>query len=123
MDLKNSRLFRRVVQVFLYLNLLVCPFIFIGMMFAPSWIAFLEPVVCPEGMQLVTVTEQQEDMEGDLVNNVTTHCADGRDRVDVTWKVMGIMVGFPILGVLVFLIAPMKPKEDERPMIDPEGFK
>lgn len=123
MDLKNSRLFQSLMRLFLFLNLLVCPFMFIGAMFAPNMISFLEPVVCPDGMEMEIITEQTQDMEGDDVTMATTHCVDGRESMDVTWKVLLIMLGFPALGVLVFLVAPTSSlKKEEKIMIDPEGF-
>ena len=123
MDLKNSRVFQMFIRVFLLLNILVCPLVFIGMMFAPQMIGFLEPVVCPSGMEMETVTEEQEDSEGDMVLFATVNCVDGRDSVDVSWKVLGIMFGFPALGVLAFFFAPTSSSEKDEYKIDPEASK
>ncbi|MFN2143721.1 MAG: hypothetical protein ACK2T7_00135 [Anaerolineales bacterium] len=123
MDLKNSRLFQIGVRVIFFLTLLACPFIFIGMTFAPQMLGFLEPAICPDGMHLETRSEEAEDMEGEPITQWTTHCTGVGQSVDVTWKVMGIMFGIPALGVLIFVLAPTSKPKEEKPMIDPEAFK
>ena len=124
MDLKNNRPFQIFLRIFLLLNFLVCPYMFIGAMFAPDIIEFLEPVVCPEGMEMERQLEDVIDSEGDRVTQATLHCVDGRESKDVSWKMILIMLGFPALGVVVLFVAPgpsVKKKEDKY-VINPDGM-
>lgn len=123
MDLKNSRLFQRLIGLFLVLTLLVCPYMFIGGMFAPKLLSPLEPVICPDGMEMETRTSQEYDDEGDLVTVSRTYCVDGQKSVDVSFKTILIMLGIPAFGVLVYAIAPTTGvMKEKRAMIDPEGM-
>ena len=124
MDLKNNRSFQILLRVFLLLNFLVCPYMFIGAMFAPQIIEFLEPVVCPEGMEMERQLEDVIDSEGDRVTQATLHCVDGRESKDVSWKMILIMLGFPALGVVVFFYAPTSSlkKEEDKYKINPDGM-
>ena len=124
MDIKNNRLYLILLRVFVLLNFLVCPYMFIGAMFAPDMIEFLEPVVCPEGMEMERLLEDVIDSEGDRVTQATLHCVDGRESKDVSWTMLLIMLGFPALGVAVFLAAPTSSlkKEEDKYKINPDGM-
>jgi hypothetical protein len=112
------------MRLFLFLNLLMCPLVFIGTTFAPKAISFMEPVLCKEGMHLETRSHETTDEEGKPVTAWTTHCVSGGSSVDITWKTFLIMLGLPALGVLVFGLAPTTPLRKEKSnRIDPEAFE
>ena len=116
----TSRILRKLIAIFVLLNLAVCPYVFVGMMFAPQAIAFLEPVVCPDGTTMDTEYSHRRDSEGTRTS-VEVICVDNQREVDVTWKLALIMLGFPALGVVVFLIMPSSSKEQDETTLDPEG--
>jgi len=102
------------------LNFSVCPFVFLGMMFFPQAIDFLEPVVCLENMNMETVSERRSDRDG-TYTWTKVFCVDNHRDVDVTWKVLLIMLGFPALGVIVFFIMPTSSEEQEKITLNPDG--
>jgi hypothetical protein len=116
----GSRILQKLVVGFLILNLLVCPFVFVGMMWVPKAIRFLEPVLCPDDMQMGTESEQRSDRDG-TYTATTVICVGDHGDVDVTWKVFLIMFGFPALGVVVFLIAPSSKEKEETITLNPDG--
>jgi hypothetical protein len=115
-----SRIFRKLIIIFVLLSLAVCPYVFVGIMFAPQAISFLEPVVCPDDMTMEMESSQRRDSEG-THTSVEVICVDNQRDVDVTWKLALIMLGFPALGVIVFFIMPSSSEEQEKTTLDPEG--
>ena len=115
----RSRLVQKLVLVFLLLNLSVCPILFAGMMFFPNAIHILEPVVCPADTQMQITSELRSDQDG-TYTWTKVFCIDNQREMDITWKIFLIMFGFPLLGVIVFLIAPSsKNKEKEKVTLNP----
>jgi hypothetical protein len=101
----KSRLIQKLVFIFLLLNLSACPILFVGMVFFPQAVHFLEPVVCPADTNMEVVSEQGLDSDGAFIW-VKVFCIDDRQELDVTWKLFAFMFGLPALGVIVFLITP-----------------
>ena len=119
--IKESRVFQKLLVVFLLANVLVCPYTFLGMMFFPQAIGFLEPVLCPHDMQMTNETEVGSDYEGNYLRSHVV-CFNEQKKADITWKVMLIMLGFPAFGVLVFFFAtPARPLEPEKITLNPNG--
>lgn len=115
MSLK-SRIYQKLLILFFLLNLSVCPFVFAGMMFFPKAISFLEPVVCPDDMQMEIVSEQGSDRHGSYVQ-ADLFCVGGKQDIDITWKAALIMLGFPALGTIIYLIMPSPKKNQVEVMI------
>jgi hypothetical protein len=115
-----SRIYTKLKIVFILLNLAVCPYVFVGMMFAPQAINFLEPVVCPDDMSMDLGYSHRRDPEG-VRTSAEVICANNQRDVDVTWKFALIMLGFPALGVILFFIMPSTSEEKEKTTLDPEG--
>ena len=113
-----SNVFQKLVIIFMLINIAVCPFVFLGMMFFPQAIAFLEPVVCPENMSMETEHSKGYDEDGSYTQS-NVICVDNQREVDITWKVLLIMFGFPAFGVIVFFIMPTSGKEPEEITLDP----
>lgn len=119
----KSKFSSKLLMVFLVLTLLVCPYIFVGMMFVPQAINFLEPVICPGDMDMKVVQETGYDSDGSFTK-ATIECTNGRDTVGATWKMFLIMFGIPAIGIALFLISPStKPQEPDRIIINPDGIE
>src|SRR6187431_3121673 len=92
------------------LGLLSCPLLFGLGMVAPRALGFLDPVVCPPGMQLNNASSQQTNDEGNDVTAVNLVCtAEGAQPVDVTGKILLVLFGLPALGVAVLLVRALIP--------------
>ena len=83
-------------------------------------IGFMEPVVCPDGMQMETVSERQSNRDG-IYTLTKVFCVGSHQEADITWKVFLFMFGFPALGVIAFLIAPSCSAEKEKIILNPDG--
>jgi hypothetical protein len=93
----------KILLVFAVLNILVCPVLFGLGAFAPQALRFLEPALCPPGMHLDSETRSQSDLRGNVVA-VNTICSDGDQEVDATGKMLVILFGLPILGVILLVV-------------------
>jgi len=95
---KQSPVFHKILLILALFNILMCPVLFIGGVFFPSSLGFLEPVLCPSGMHLDKLTESMSDARGN-VTAIYLACTDGREQVDVTGRMLIILFGVGILGV------------------------
>ena len=95
---KQTPVFRKILLIFALFNILLCPLLFVGGVFFPSSLVFLEPVLCPSGMHLEQSTESMSDARGNVTATYLA-CTDGREQVDVTGKMLIILFGVAILGV------------------------
>src|SRR4026208_2387703 len=87
------------------LGLLSCPLLFGLGMFAPRALGFLDPVVCPPGIQLNNASSQQTNHEGTAVTAVNLVCAaEGAQPVDVTGKILLVLFALPAFGVAVLIV-------------------
>ncbi|MBN1180199.1 MAG: hypothetical protein JXD18_13390, partial [Anaerolineae bacterium] len=93
----------KALLVFALLNILMCPVLFVLGAFAPQALGFLSPVLCPPGMHLDSKTRSQSDLRGDVVA-VNTICTDGDQEVDATGRMLVILFGLPILGVILLVV-------------------
>ena len=119
----KSKFSSKLLMVFFVLTLLVCPYIFLGMMFVPQAIGFLEPVICPGDMEMDVVSETGYDSDGSFTR-ATIECSNGRETVGATWKVFLIMFGIPAIGIaLFFMFTPAKPEEPEKITLNPDGIE
>jgi hypothetical protein len=96
--IKQSPIFLKILLILALFNILMCPLLFIGGVFFPSSLEFLEPVLCPSGMYLEQLKESISDARG---NTTATYlsCTDGHERVDATGKMLIILFGVAIIGV------------------------
>jgi hypothetical protein len=115
MSLK-SRIYQKLLILFLLLTLSACPLVFVGMLFFPQAISFLEPVVCPDDMQMEVVSEQGSDRHGSYVM-ADVFCIGNKQDIDITWKAALIMLGLPTFGVIVYLVMPSPSKNQDEVMI------
>jgi hypothetical protein len=101
--------------------ILMCPFLFVAGRYFPASLSFLEPVLCPPGMQLGGTTESLSDPRGNIAASFSV-CTDGREEVDVTGKVLAILFGVAILGVILLVVWALSgpAKEPEAPKIKKE---
>ncbi len=100
-----SRAARMLLLVVALIGFLSCPLLFAAGMFAPRTLAFLDPVVCPPGMQLDNHSYDTTDMEGNDVTAVDLICtAEEQPPVDATVKMLLVLFGLPILASIVLLI-------------------
>jgi hypothetical protein len=118
---KRDPLWRKVLLIFALLNILMCPLLFVAGNFFPASLGFLEPVLCPQGMQLGATTESLSDPRGNVTASFSV-CTDGRDQVDVTGKMLAILFGVAILGVVLLVAWALTgpAKEPEAPQFKPE---
>lgn len=93
---------RKLLLVVAILTILMCPLLFIGAQFFPDSLGFLEPVICPSGMHLERVTETVADDEGYATASFL-NCTDGREEVDITGRMLIILFGVGILGVILLV--------------------
>jgi len=111
---KQSPVFHKILLILALFNILMCPLLFIGGVFFPSSLDFLEPVLCPSGMHLEQLTESMSDARGNTTASYL-NCTDGHEQVDVTGKMLIILFGVAILGVGLLvtwvLIGPNKERE------------
>jgi hypothetical protein len=101
---------RSCLLVVAVLGLLSCPVLFAAGMFAPRALGFLDPVVCPPGMQLNNASSHQTNNEGNEVTAVNLVCtAAGAQPVDVTAKILLVLFALPALGVAVLVVRALIP--------------
>jgi hypothetical protein len=106
-----SGVLRSCLLVVAGLGLLSCPMLFGLGMLAPRALGFLDPVVCPPGMQLNNASSQQTNDEGNEVTAVNLVCtAAGARPVDVTGKILLVLFALPALGVAVLVVRALIPK-------------
>ena len=118
---KQTPVSRKILLILALFTLLMCPLLFIGGVFFPSSLVFLESILCPSGMHLDQSTESISDARGNATA-IYLECTDGRERVDVTGKMLIILFGVGILGVgLLLTWALISPsKESDVPKITME---
>jgi len=95
---KQARVFRKLLLIVSLFIILMCPLLFIGGVFFPSSIGFLEPIICPSDMHLNRLTESLSDPRGNVTASYLV-CTDGHEQVDVTGKMLIILFGLAIFGV------------------------
>ena len=112
---------QKILLILALFTILLCPLLFIGGVFFPSSLGFLEPVLCPAGMHLEQLTESMSDAHGN-VTAISLDCTDGYERVDITGKMLIILFGVGIVGVgLLVTWALISPgKESDVPKITME---
>ena len=98
-----SSILRKLLLVFALLNILMCPLLFIGGTFFPRALFFLDPVLCPPGMHLDQTVESATDLRGNITAT-NAICTDDHQQVDVTGKMLLILFGLPILGVVLLVV-------------------
>ena len=115
---KRTSVFRNLLLVIALFTILMCPLLFVGGVFFPSSLVFLEPILCPSGMHLDQSTESISDLRGN-VTAIYSECTDGHERVDVTGKMLIILFSVGIVGVgLLVTWALISPnKESDVPKI------
>lgn len=99
---KQTPVSRKILLIVALFTILMCPLLFIGGVFFPSSLVFLESILCPSGMHLDHSTESISDARG----NATAFyldCTDGHEQVDVTGKMLIILFGVGIVGVGLLL--------------------
>ena len=118
---KQTTVSRKILLILALFTILICPLLFIGGVFFPSSLVFLEPILCPSGMQLDQSTESISDARGNATA-LYLECMDGQERVDVTGKMLIILFGVGIVGVgLLVIWALISPsKESNVPKITME---
>ena len=99
----GKSILQKLLLVFALLNILMCPFVFLAGTFFPRALGFLDPVLCPPGMHLDNETMSQSDVRGN-VTAMYTICTDSHQKVDVTGKMLVILFGLPILGVILLVV-------------------
>lgn len=108
---KQSPVFLRILLIIALFSTLMCPLLFVGGVFFPSSLGFLEPILCPSGMHLDKLTKSISDARGNITGNYLV-CTDGYEQVDVTGKMLIILLGFGVLGISLLvtwaLISPSK---------------
>ena len=99
---KQTPLSRKILLILALFTILMCPLLFIGGVFIPSSLVFLEPILCPSGMHLDQSTDSISDARGNATA-IYLECTDGSERVDVTGKILIILFGVGIVGVGLLL--------------------
>ena len=94
---------QKIVFIVAILCILACPALFLAGTFAPRALSFLDPVLCPHGLRLDRATETQHDLRGS-VTSVNAVCVGDGKEVDVTGKMLVILLGLPILGVILLVV-------------------
>ena len=100
---ERAPVWRKVLLALAILTILMCPFLFVVGRYFPAALGFLEPVLCPPGMQLGSTTESLSDPRGNVTAGFSV-CTDGREEVDATGKLLAILFGVAILGVLLLVV-------------------
>ena len=72
--------------------------LFIGGLFITSSMGFFEPILCPSGMRLGLLKESISDSGGNGTGSYPV-CTDGQELVDITGKMLIILLGVAISGV------------------------
>jgi hypothetical protein len=118
---KQTPVSRKILLILALFTILMCPLLFIGGVFFPSSLVFLEPILCSSDMHLDQSMESISDARGNATA-IYLECTDGRERVDVTGKMLIILFGVGILGVgLLLTWALISPsKESDVPKITME---
>jgi hypothetical protein len=114
-------LWRKALLAIALLSILLCPILFLAGNFFPSALGFLEPVLCPAGMHLGSKTESLSDPRGNVTDSYGV-CTDGREQVDVTDRLLVILFGVAILGVVLLVAWALTgtEKKPEAPKLRPE---
>ena len=86
------------------LFVLACILVFAAGMLAPRSLAFLDGVMCPDGMQLNNQTQQEHDSECNLVDATTLVCEGSGEPVDATARMLMVEFGLAALAA-VFMVA------------------
>ena len=115
---KFTLVLRRILLIFAFLSILMCPLLYIAGEFFTGSLSFLEPVVCPSGMHLGRTTESVSDARGNATASYII-CTDGDEEVDATGRMLVILFGVAILGgVLLVTWALTGPsKEPDVPIV------
>ena len=94
---KQSPVFRKILLILALFNILMCPVLFIGSEYFPSFLIYLEPILCPSGMHLEHLTESISDARGNTTASYLV-CTDEHEQVDVTGRMLIILFGVAIIG-------------------------
>ena len=96
---KRTPVLRKALLAGAIFMILMCPVLFVAGNFFPASLGFLEPALCPPGMQLGGTTESLSDPRGNVTASFSV-CTDGREEVDVTGRMLAILFGVGIVGVV-----------------------
>ncbi|MCD4753709.1 MAG: hypothetical protein K8R40_11610 [Anaerolineaceae bacterium] len=99
---KSTFVLRKILLIFSLLSILMCPLLYIAGEFFTNSLSFLEPVVCPSGMQLGRTTESISNPQGNATASYMV-CTDGNEEVNVTGKMLVILFGVAILGLVLLV--------------------
>ena len=100
--IKPVLVLRKTLLILSLLSILMCPLLFIAGQFFTDSLNFLEPVICPSGMHLGRITESISDPRGNATASYLV-CTDDNEQVDVTGKMLVILFGVAILGVILLV--------------------
>ena len=107
---KTGSPLKRLLLVLALISILACPALFVTVTFFPSTLAFLDPVLCPQGMHLDNETRSQSDERGN-VTSVYAVCVGDGEQVDVTGRLLAILFALPIVGVVLLVVWALTGKE------------
>ena len=113
--MKSNKVLKWIMPLVVAAIVFGVPFLFMGGFLNP-WLGFLEPVLCPSGMHLNQISEVSTANDGNNVTLFSTVCTDGIEEVDITWKMILILLSIGIIAVVLFFLWPMKdaPEEPEK---------
>jgi hypothetical protein len=118
---QRAPVLRKAVLASAIFMILMCPTLFVAGRYFPASLGFLESVLCPPGMELGSTTESLSDPRGNVTASYSV-CTDGREEVDVTGKLLVILFGVGVVGVVSLvawaLSGPAKDQDD--PELKPE---
>ena len=97
---------------FFLITLLVCPFIYLGTTFFPGAVSLLEPLVCPQGMEMKIQPQAQTDGRVNLLRS-GVECTNNEGTIKADENLLLIMVGIPIFGALVYFLVPTSSRKPE----------
>jgi len=97
---KTTPALRKALLILSLLSILLCPLLYIAGEFFTDSLSFLEPVLCPSGMHMKRTTESISDPRGNATGSYLV-CTDGSEEVDATGKMLGLLFGVAILGVVL----------------------
>lgn len=81
----------------------MCPAFFLAS-FLPWTLNLLEPLMCPDGMQLTMETRYESDLRGNVISSNPVCVSEEGQSVDVTVKFLVALYGFPILGLVLLAL-------------------
>jgi hypothetical protein len=99
---QRAPVLRKVLLASAIFMILLCPALFVMGRYFPASLGFLEPALCPPGMQLGSTTESLSDPRGNVTASFSV-CTDGREEVDATGRLLMILFGVAILGAVLLV--------------------